>query len=66
MAKLEENFVKLEGILDKLENEEIGLEESFKIYEQGMKILSQCNSEIDKVEKKLIVLQEAADETADE
>jgi len=66
MAKLEENFDKLEGIIDRLENEETGLEEAFKIYEQGMKLLSQCNGEIDKVEKKLIVLQEAANETADE
>ena len=36
-----------------------------KLYEQGMKLLAQCNSEIDRVEKKLIILQEEADETAD-
>ena len=58
MAKLEDNFEKLEAIIDKLESDETGLEESFKIYEQGMKILAQCNSEIDKVEKKVLKLME--------
>lgn len=66
MAKLEDNFNKLETIIDKLENGDKGLEESFKLYEQGMKLLAQCNSEIDKVEKKLIILQEESNETADE
>ncbi len=61
MAKLEDNFNKLEAIVDKLENEEMTLEESFKAYEQGMKLLSDCNKEIDKVEKKIIVLQEGTD-----
>lgn len=66
MAKLEDNFNKLETLIDKLENGDKGLEESFKLYEQGMKLLAQCNSDIDKVEKKLIILQEESDETTDE
>ena len=64
MAKLEDNLKKLEDIIDNLENEETGLEESFKLYEQGMKLVSQCNGEIDKVEKKIIILQEASNEAA--
>ena len=66
MAKLEDNLKKLEEIIDTLENEDTGLEQSFKIYEQGMKLVAACNGEIDKVERKLIVLQEASDETIDE
>ena len=57
MAKLEENFKKLEEIIDKLENDETSLDESFKIYEQGMELVNECNSELDKVEKKLVVLE---------
>lgn len=60
MAKLEDNFEKLEKYIDQLENEELSLEESFKIYEQGMKLLAECNKDIDKVEKKLIVLKEGS------
>ena len=34
----EVNLKKLEGIVDKLESGNIGLEESVKLYEEGMKI----------------------------
>lgn len=63
MAKLEENFKKLEELIETMENDELSLEESFKMYEQGMKILAACNKDIDKVEKKLIILKEGTDET---
>lgn len=45
-------------MIGKLEDEEIGLEESFRLYQEGMKLLKYCNTAIDKVEKKLIVLEE--------
>ena len=32
------------------------LEESFKKYQEGMKLIKNCNDSIDKVEKKLIVI----------
>ena len=63
MAKLEENFKKLEELIETMENDELSLEESFKMYEQGMKSLAACNKDIDKVEKKLIILKEGTDET---
>lgn len=53
---LEENFKQLEEMIEKLEDKEIGLEESFFLYEQGMKLLKQCNDQIDRVEKKVMVM----------
>lgn len=53
---LEENFKQLEAMIEKLEDKEIGLEESFALYEQGMKLLKQCNDQIDRVEKKVMVM----------
>lgn len=53
---LEENFKQLEEMIEKLEDKEIGLEESFALYEQGMKLLKQCNDQIDRVEKKVMVM----------
>lgn len=53
---LEENFRQLEEMIEKLEDKEIGLEESFVLYERGMKLLKQCNDQIDKVEKKVMVM----------
>ncbi len=55
---LEELFEEIEGILDRLEDKEISLEDSFLLYEQGMKKLKACNEKIDQVEKKMLMLNE--------
>lgn len=65
MAKLEDNFEKLEQLIDDMENNDMSLEELFHMYEQGMMLLASCNKEIDKVEKKLIILKEGSDGTAE-
>lgn len=58
---LEESFEKLENIIDELQRGDMTLEESFKKYEEGMKLIKSCNASIDKVEKKLIVLDSGED-----
>ena len=60
---LEENFSKIEEVIEKLETEDISLEEAFAAYSDGMKLLKTCNEEIDKVEKKVLKLTEAGDLT---
>ncbi len=57
---LEKSMEQLQEILAKLEDEEIGLEASFQLYQEGMKLLKYCNAAVDKVEKKLIILEEEA------
>ena len=56
--KLEEAFEKLDQILTSLEKTEVSLEDSFVLYQEGMKLLKSCNDSIDKVEKELIILSE--------
>lgn len=61
MAKaksLEASLGELETVLKELEKEELSLEDSFRLYNEGMKLLKSCNDMIDKVEKKLVVLNE--------
>jgi exodeoxyribonuclease VII small subunit len=61
MAKeqtLEQVFDKLEETVGKLEQEDIPLEESFKLYKEGMKLIKSCNDRIDKVEKEVLKLNE--------
>ncbi len=61
MAKeltLEQTFEKLEDAIGRLEGEDISLEESFKIYKEGMKLIQSCNDKIDKVEKEVLKLNE--------
>ncbi|MFU0828849.1 MAG: Exodeoxyribonuclease 7 small subunit [Lachnoclostridium sp.] len=55
---LEDSFQELNEIIAKLEQEDITLEESFKLYQEGMKLLKYCNDSIDRVEKKIIILGE--------
>ena len=55
---LEEMFKDLEELIGKMENEEITLEQTFDLYNNGMELLKKCNLSIDEVEKKLLVLDE--------
>ncbi len=55
---LEEQFEKLDGIVGGLESPDISLEDSFKKYEEGMKLLKECNAVIDRVEKKVLQIRE--------
>ncbi|MDD6492485.1 MAG: exodeoxyribonuclease VII small subunit [Firmicutes bacterium] len=55
---LEEAFDKLEETVAALEQEDISLEESFRIYKDGMELLKKCNQAIDQVEKRVLVLNE--------
>ena len=53
---LEEAFVQLDAYISQLEKPDNSLEESFHVYEQGMKLIKFCNESIDKVEKKVQIL----------
>ncbi len=54
---LEECFEGLDDIIVELQSGELSLEDSFKKYEEGMKLIKKCTETIDKVEKKLIVVE---------
>ena len=54
---LEEAFEKLEETIEKLQAEDITLEDSFKVYKQGMEILKYCSDKIDRVEKKVLKIE---------
>ncbi|MBP5198552.1 MAG: exodeoxyribonuclease VII small subunit [Lachnospiraceae bacterium] len=64
--KLEENFKALDKTLEALEDEDITLEDAFKLYKEGMDLVKACNADIDKVEKKLKVLNEDGEVTEEE
>ena len=53
---LNEAFAKLEEVTKRLESADISLEESFAVYQEGMQLLKYCNDSIDKVEKKVLML----------
>ena len=49
----ESNLKKLELIVDKLESGDIGLEESVKLYEEGMKIKKICDKKLKDIEMQI-------------
>ena len=56
MAKaksLETAFEELDALAAKMEDRDLPLEEAFKLYQEGVKLLKYCNGAIDKVEKRL-------------
>ena len=53
---IEETFAALDDLIDKLESGQGSLEDAFKNYEEGMKLVKSCNEKIEKIEKQILVL----------
>ena len=53
---LEEMFTLLESVIKTMEQGDVSLEETFDLYHKGMNMLKSCNDKIDKVEKKMLIL----------
>jgi exodeoxyribonuclease VII small subunit len=49
---IQEDFQQLESIINKLENQKVGLEESLKLFEDGSKIIKSCHSQLKKAKNK--------------
>ncbi len=57
-ASLEEALQRLDTVLERLENAEDDLETSFSVYEEGVRLVKYANDQIDRVEKKCLVIDE--------
>ena len=56
--RLEEAFDRIEALLEKLQDKDVTLEESFGLYQEGMGLLKLCNENIDHVEKQMLKIDE--------
>ncbi len=63
MAKVsfENSMKKLETVVSKLEGDEVSLEESLKLFEEGVKLMRFCHMRLNVIEEKVQVL--VADES---
>lgn len=59
---MEEAFEELNELLTKMDSDQISLEDSFKLYQEGVQLVRYCNEKIDKVEKQLMILNEMGEE----
>ena len=53
---IDEKMDRLDEIIEKMEGEEVTLEESFDLYKQGVELVRSCNDAIDRVEKEVLKL----------
>ena len=49
----EDSLAKLEGIVDALENNDVSLEESVKKFEEGIKLVKDCQKQLKEAELKV-------------
>jgi len=61
--KFEDAMSKLEKIVSQLEKGDISLEESLKLFEEGIRLSRLCNQKLDEAEKRVEILLKGADET---
>jgi exodeoxyribonuclease VII small subunit len=54
----ERNLEQLSSIIEKMEQQDVGLEESLKLYEQGIQLTRKCQKIIDDAEQKIQQLME--------
>lgn len=55
---LEEAFERVDETMRSLQEEGIPLEDSFRLYKEGMELLKYCSDKIDHVEKQVLVMGE--------
>lgn len=60
-VSFEESCLRLEEIIAKLEDEKLSLDESVKLYEEGMKLVVKCNKELSDAERKIKILTRGED-----
>lgn len=53
---LEQSLDEIEIIIEKMDKENLSLEESFELYNKGIQLCKKCNEKIDKVEKQLEII----------
>jgi exodeoxyribonuclease VII small subunit len=53
---METAFEELDVLLGRMEDKDLPLEEAFKLYQEGTKLIAYCNASIDRVEKQIIEL----------
>lgn len=55
---LEEAFARLDELLNRMSDKNVSLDDSFAAYEEGVRLLKYCNDHLDRVEKRVLKLNE--------
>lgn len=55
-VKFEEAVQRLEEIVREIEDSDLSLEESIRIFKEGMELAAVCNQKLDEAEKKISII----------
>ncbi len=58
---LEDTFQEIEDVIKKMEDKELSLDASFKLFKNGTDLIRKCNDKIDKVEKEVQIIKESGE-----
>ncbi len=61
MPKFEENLTALESVVERLERGDLSLEDSVKLFEDGVKLSAACKAELDAADGRVQLLVARAD-----
>lgn len=63
--KFEDLLIRLQEISEKLESEDVGLEDSITLYEEGVKLSKLCHQKLEEAELKITNLKKGLDQEND-
>mgnify|MGYP004436349695 FL=1 len=55
---VEESFNEIESIIAEMQKEDVTLDRSFELYNQGLTLIKECNEKLDSMEKQIKVIEE--------
>jgi len=61
MANFEDHLTQLETVVERLERGDLSLDESIRLFEDGMKLSTACKAELEQAEGRVQVLVEGRD-----
>lgn len=55
---VEESFNEIESIIAEMQKEDVTLDRSFELYNQGLTLIKECNEKLDYMEKQIKIIEE--------
>jgi len=52
-VKFEDNLKKLEGLVEKMESGELGLDDMIKAFEEGRKLVTECQKDLESIRQRI-------------
>lgn len=62
MVKIKDKLTRLDDIVTAMEKNQNDIEASVLLFEEGMALIKECSTSLDKIEKKVVMITDAAEE----